>query len=213
MRSRTLCVLAVVALVVSLAGSVAVASTISVATEDAMQAQVTLPTTLNDWYLYGNRKAGGTAISVSELNFAYPSDGNYPTYTYTDGTDPVSATNQAGTFMANTVTAVTFTMPVGVGPGQVQAWVASNPGTSVTLTGAFSSTLESAGALIPNATWTKFTYDFNSTEAQNLVISFSQGDACGFTGVTFSQVPEPGTIGLLASGVLGLLCYAWRKRR
>ena len=26
-------------------------------------------------------------------------------------------------------------------------------------------------------------------------------------------VPEPTTIGLLASGVVGLLAYAWRKRR
>ncbi len=26
-------------------------------------------------------------------------------------------------------------------------------------------------------------------------------------------VPEPGTLALLAAGLIGLLCYAWRKRK
>ena len=28
-----------------------------------------------------------------------------------------------------------------------------------------------------------------------------------------SQIPEPSTLALLATGLVGLLCYAWRKRR
>ncbi len=32
-------------------------------------------------------------------------------------------------------------------------------------------------------------------------------------GMMFTTVPEPGTIALLATGLIGLLCYAWRKRR
>jgi hypothetical protein len=32
-------------------------------------------------------------------------------------------------------------------------------------------------------------------------------------GDTVQFVPEPGTITLLASGLMGLLCYAWRKRK
>jgi hypothetical protein len=32
-------------------------------------------------------------------------------------------------------------------------------------------------------------------------------------GTGLSIVPEPGTLVLLATGLLGLLCYAWRRRR
>jgi hypothetical protein len=33
------------------------------------------------------------------------------------------------------------------------------------------------------------------------------------TGLTMGIVPEPGTLGLLITGGLGLLAYAWRRRR
>ncbi len=41
------------------------------------------------------------------------------------------------------------------------------------------------------------------------------GYYCDLTGVTFSvsEVPEPNAIVLVLSGILGLVCYAWRKRR
>jgi hypothetical protein len=28
-----------------------------------------------------------------------------------------------------------------------------------------------------------------------------------------ATIPEPGTLALLTAGLLGLLCYAWRKRK
>jgi len=33
------------------------------------------------------------------------------------------------------------------------------------------------------------------------------------TAAGFTVVPEPSTLVLLAAGLLGLLCYAWRRRR
>ena len=32
-------------------------------------------------------------------------------------------------------------------------------------------------------------------------------------GGTLTVIPEPGTLALLATGLIGLLCYAWRKRK
>jgi len=33
------------------------------------------------------------------------------------------------------------------------------------------------------------------------------------TGGTFAVVPEPGTISIVLSGLIGLVAYAWRKRK
>ena len=44
-------------------------------------------------------------------------------------------------------------------------------------------------------------------------INPSGGLSGGGMSLSASIVPEPGTLALLAAGLLGLLCYAWRKRK
>ncbi len=48
--------------------------------------------------------------------------------------------------------------------------------------------------------------------------TYNAGDSLGYiTGsgslLVTAPIPEPGTLSLLAAGLIGLLCYAWRKRR
>ena len=43
--------------------------------------------------------------------------------------------------------------------------------------------------------------------------SLSQGGGGIAVGVTAAAVPEPGTLALLAAGLLASLAYAWRKRK
>lgn len=56
-------------------------------------------------------------------------------------------------------------------------------------------------------------YDINSS---NLILGYGQYDGVGRTfvlDVTGLAVPEPSTIALLATGLVGLLAYAWQKRK
>ena len=56
--------------------------------------------------------------------------------------------------------------------------------------------------------------------AWNMICTRVDTDASDVTKTAFDNlnpnvnaVPEPGTLALLASGLIGLLCYAWRKRK
>ena len=68
-----------------------------------------------------------------------------------------------------------------------------------------------------------FSFDFSANPGYFAIISnntnglgvFANESMPPYTGVgdSVSFVPEPSTLALIASGLIGLLCYAWRKRR
>jgi hypothetical protein len=68
----------------------------------------------------------------------------------------------------------------------------------------FSISTGEIGALDPNV-------------GKSLVVQFEQAGSinlvCDNMRMSSAVVPEPGTLALLATGLIGLLAYAWRKRK
>ena len=60
-------------------------------------------------------------------------------------------------------------------------------------------------------------YDFDVTGVQYIKIKVLSNYGDAYVGLGFvrfeGKVPEPGTLALLASGLIGLMAYAWRKRK
>ena len=86
-------------------------------------------------------------------------------------------------------------------------------------------TVDTTTGLMSNVSLSGSTADysaFNSTawftDAKTTYVgvgasSTSGNPSGGFDNLRITMIPEPGTLALLATGLLGLLCYAWRKRK
>lgn len=191
-----------------------------------------------DWALgSGNRKAGGSQISV--LSTATWTDPGYPAFTYSDGTSPVSATNEVGTFRwdggndaATGISRIAIHATAG-STGTVTLLVGgaywADLETSFSPTGVFTSGtgqtnsawqfLTNIGRAVNDGSGShKVVLTYASSTAQDLDILLNgRGDVesgnAGFWMVGVTAIPEPSTLVLLTVSCFGLLAYAWRKRK
>lgn len=170
-----------------------------------------------DWIVYGvTNKAGGAAIG-SASSGGIGSDGSYPSFSYTDGV----AVGSYGTTEPNaravylfgwTAQSVPISLPAG-SSGTVTVWSATGG-----LEDNYTATLGSLTAsYTQNAPvyYAKAVFSFHTDTAQTLTWTGTapNGGNVGLFALAVSTVPEPSTITLLATGLFGLLCYAWRKRK
>ena len=81
----------------------------------------------------------------------------------------------------------------------------SNLTSLLTLDGTgFQNALASAGRI----------YLSESSDNKNLYLNYAPTGGTGHAySMGLSPVPEPGTLAILATGLMGLLAYAWRKRK
>lgn len=177
-----------------------------------------------DWVVtYYAEKAGGTAIATtppgntaeyltSPAGGYFPVSG-FPTFSWTDGSyQPATPfVGWGGIIQGNGVdTGVATTIAVPAGSGQLTVWwayaVAPEPAAfTVTFDDSTSYTTPGTNSAL------KTVLDYNTATDQTL--TFQTNPYAGIFAIAISTVPEPGTLVLLGSGLVGLIAYAWRKRK
>lgn len=173
-----------------------------------------------DWAVSGiSEKAGGTAIATLGYGnttgdwLGNTMHSSYPTFSFTDGDTTYGAASQTGVRAYYRFSDPSVVIDLSAGSsGTVTVWSG---------TGGYLDTYTATlGALTASYTQTapvyygKAVFSYHTDTAQQLTWNATSpnGGNSGIFAVAVSTVPEPGSIVLLAMGLMGLLCYAWRKR-
>jgi len=215
----------------------------SISLSDSTTWHPTAPTTpfditsigTTDWAIPGvDQKANASVISTytvsSQLHLAnwtslWPGNGSTSTFhfSYTDGAAGSSTDAQSYYEYSTAATRPTnmfsadFALPQG--DGTIVLWFNVNSACSFTLTATFQDgTAASWNQTNFKDTFVEGTFSYHSDTAQSLDMTFNLTNPTinmGIMGAAVAAVPtpEPGTLLLLSAGLVGLLCYAWRKRK
>ena len=109
-----------------------------------------------------------------------------------------------------------FTTPQAIGATVTSAsQVSSNVGFVITglVQGWANSTIPNVGKMMLLGNYqTDSGYYFQYADWGSSVADNSYSSADGPT-ITITTIPEPSTLAMLVTALLGLVCYAWRKRR
>jgi hypothetical protein len=88
-------------------------------------------------------------------------------------------------------------------------------GTSVSMSGTGTATLTQTTGT--ETAWTNYTARFTASEATTVTLTFADNVSNGWgtylDAVSVTATPEPSSLTILFIGLVGLLAYAWRKRK
>jgi hypothetical protein len=180
-----------------------------------------------DWALpYCSEKAGGTTIATLDgvngylaETRNYYTDGTFPNFSYTDGsagsTWGTSSSGEGG--QEYTDVSHSGTINLAAGSGTIHAWLNTwcLEHTAGTFVATFADSTSVSMVMPGSGIMQDIVLNYSTDTAQSLTITVGNtgtyGNA-GFAALAVSQVPEPGTLVLIGTGLMGLVCYAWRKR-
>lgn len=178
-----------------------------------------------DWVVFAYAEKGGaTAIGVNNpaINdwavletygsatdwLAWPANPSPILFSYTDGFDlRPTGTGVAAGMEGGLGSQTHIALPAG--SGQISIWWgwAVQPGPATfTLTFADSTT-------VTDSQYDQFRTVVNYSTATAQTLTFDMNEYAGVMAIAVSTVPEPSSLVFLGSSLVGLLAYAWRKRK
>jgi hypothetical protein len=218
------------AIVVALVAAPAMASTISDTTfltgtqVNVNYTGVTSYASSQYYFTYGN------LANLTDYQVSLNDNDSGPFYLDTDSDGRIGITGFNSAF--NDIRIFTATGDSGHCPGLYAIAVRCSANTQTSTSAILAASYETSLGTIPKtSTYTYYDtgasatgrgyYDFAcSAPAGTQSVFFDLGATSTFVRfyeieliTTSAPVPEPGTLALLAAGLAGLLCYAWRKRR
>lgn len=176
------------------------------------------------WQVYASGGGAGTASDGNNLLSVYPGgvysiSGTTPTLTTSviNVTSSAFTTTSTGSFVASADCGLALNSALLTAPaGPIFTLQVSDNGTQVA-TGTITS------STTPGAWMTVTTTPFSVTSGDSLVVKVVESGFyttatwnstnANLDNVKITSSPEPATLTLLVSGLVGLLAYAWRRRR
>ena len=150
-------------------------------------------------------------------------DNTQPIFSYADGTvgSNWGAANSGHVGQEYTDVSHSATINLAAGTGTIHVWCNNWTWDWDGTNGTFDATLADAtnvSTTMPRAAMEHVVLNYSTDVAQSLTITVGNAGTNGNAGfyalaVSAAPVPEPGTCVLIATGLIGLACYAWRKRK
>jgi hypothetical protein len=170
-----------------------------------------------DWVVSAvDEKAGASSIATTTTGIlesqGYNAVWDGPQFSWTDGVVGSNSDGNSGMNLTNGAVLGTH-VALPAGSGTVSLWWCEYAGVGPA---SFTASLADGPSVTvdcANSTGKLTVLNWQSDRAQTMTLSSPADSITGYWGMAVSQVPEPGTLAMLGTCLVGMIAYAWRKRK